>query len=858
MKTISLLVISIFSGLMLTAQNQSPIPKISQKLSDYFGNYPIEKVFLMTDKSQYKPGETIWFNAFISKTVNQMSTDDAGEIFIKLYDNKGTPVVQEIFRITQGSAPGDLTIPSDLPKGQYFLVAYPSAIRFPEEISCIPISINPGYSNQWVASVVARDSLSKAGQKNELFVVIQEVSGDAKKNVLLRYQLMNGAEIIEKGKLRTDDSGKVVIPFQIPAKTNGEPFICELSDSRDEWKHQIFLPTNIDPGLIRFYPEGGNLTSGVPAKIGFTAFNKWGIPVDLEGSVMNQEGQKVTLVKTFTKGLGLFSLSPDVKQKYRLLISGENGQNQSFELPAVQKTSPAFSVTKTDSQFISVNLIFTDQQKHPVALTVTQDGNLFWAADMEINDTGRIKIPTENIPQGINLLSLFSNEGQLLGERIVFVDKKQRLKIEVNPLKNKLSASESIKVSVRLTDENNQPLSGNITISIADQFKRYDPRPQISGYPHLDLELENPISLLSEYMGDKVPNSMLMDVFLIANRLRNFDWERIIRFKSDQGPVSNSLQSGISGWVTDKNGNKINRAKVSLVNNKNMQLHTTTTNTDGLFAFSNLSQINTEDFSIKATDPEGKRELKVIFSKNIDEQISDYIAKNTRKYSLLWNEHPANITYFGNNEALFERTPKILKTNTTKLDNQRNMLSMSTNLMDVIKTIKPYRLMNNQIVFIGSENSINYQGGALIVVDGQQMGTDISSVTHISPTEVDHINISTNPMDIQRYTGFNSVGVIEIFLKKAKTPVSEPRRENTNKYDGLYRVPNVFSPEPANPKRDTRTTLLWMPNQTVDKSGQFEFTLTAGKVISDFVIEVQGIAANGRTGNAKALVSVGK
>jgi hypothetical protein len=113
-------------------------------------------------------------------------------------------------------------------------------------------------------------------------------------------------------------------------------------------------------------------------------------------------------------------------------------------------------------------------------------------------------------------------------------------------------------------------------------------------------------------------------------------------------------------------------------------------------------------------------------------------------------------------------------------------------------------------------------------------------------------------MDIQRYTGFNSVGVIEIFLKKAKTPVSEPRRENTNKYDGLYRVPNVFSPEPANPKRDTRTTLLWMPNQTVDKSGQFEFTLTAGKVISDFVIEVQGIAANGRTGNAKALVSVGK
>ncbi len=858
MKTISLLVISIFSGFMLTAQDQSPIPKISQQLSDYFGNYPIEKVFLMTDRSQYKPGERIWFNAFVSKTASQLSTDRADEIFIKLYDSKGKSVVQEIFRITQGAVPGDLSIPIDLPQGPYFLVAYPSAIHSPEEISCTPIEINPSYSNQWTASVVAKDSLSKAGQKNELYVVIKEVSSDVKKNVLLRYQLMNSDEIIEKGKLKTDDSGKVVIPLQIPAKTNGDPFVCELSDSRDEWKHQIFLPTNIDPLVIRFYPEGGNLTSGIPTKIGFTAFNKWGIPVDLEGSVMNQEGQKVTLVKTFTKGLGLFSLSPDAKQKYRLLISGENGQNQSFELPAVQKTLPAFSVAKTDSQFISANLIFADQQKHPVALTATQDGNLFWAADMEINGTGRIKIPTENIPQGINLLSVFSNEGLLLGERIVFVDKKQQLKIEVNPLKSKLFAFESTKVTVRLTDENNQPMSGNITISVADQFTRHDPRPQISEYLQWGSELETPISLLSEYMGNKVPNSMLMDVFLIANRLRNFDWERIIRFKSDQASGSNLVQGGISGWVTDKNGNKINRAKVSLVNNKNMQLHTTTTNTDGLFVFSNLSRINAEDFSVKATDPEGKRELKVIFSKNIDEQIADYMAKNARKYSLLWNEHPASTTYFGNNEALFERTPKILKNNTTKLDNQRNMLSMSTNLMDVIKTIKPYKLMNNQIVFVGSENSINFQGGALIVVDGQQMGTDISSITQIYPAEVDHINISTNPMDIQRYTGFNSVGVIEIFLKKAKFPESGARRENTNKYDGLYRVPNVFSPEPANPKRDTRTTLLWIPNQAIDESGQFEFTLTAGKVMSDFVIEVQGIAADRRTGSAKALISIGK
>jgi hypothetical protein len=55
-----------------------------------------------------------------------------------------------------------------------------------------------------------------------------------------------------------------------------------------------------------------------------------------------------------------------------------------------------------------------------------------------------------------------------------------------------------------------------------------------------------------------------------------------------------------------------------------------------------------------------------------------------------------------------------------------------------------------------------------------------------------------------------------------------------------------------------RTTLLWVPNQQVDQSGQFEFEVTAGKVISDFVIEVQGMTPDGRMGSGNASFSVTK
>jgi hypothetical protein len=858
MKTLIFLLAMVLAGTVLSAQDQGPIPKISLQITNYFSFYPRENVFLMTDKVHYKPGETIWFRAFTAEPDKPQAADEISKLNVSLFDKAGKAVVKDVFKLSNGSTVGDLKIPADLVGDNYFLVAYSQEQSSLEQVSITKLKIDPEYSNQWVVEAAAKDSISISGKKNELLVVLHDVSGVVQKNEQLRYQIKNGSEVIEKDKLKTDENGKVTIPFTIPAKTNGEPFICELSDYKDEWKHEVFLPSNLDPVVIKFYPEGGNLIAGVPTRIGFTAFNKWGIPVDVEGTVLNQEGEHVTPAKTLTKGLGLFSVINLGQQKFKLLLSGTTGQNQSFELPAPTADGLALSVIKTDAEFIYANLIYPDKQKHAVALTITHGNNVYWAGDMEINGVGRLKIPADQLPQGINLLSAFSKEGNLLAERIIYRDNKQQLKISVQPEKTNLPANGKMTVKVRLTDENNQPVSGNVAVSVADKFRSNTDKPQIEEYLQIESEVETPFSLFPEAFKDKINNAALLDVFLIANRLKGFDWVKIRQFKPENATYINTANFRISGFVTDKNGIKINKAKVSLVNNKNMQLHTTTTNSEGIFSFPNLYMSNVDDFSTKATDSEGKRELKVNLIKNLEGQISVYIADNMQKYSLINSETVANESYFTNNEDLFPKAPKVLKTNTQGLDNQRKLLSSATNIMDVIKTIKPFKIVGNQIVFFGSENSLNYQGGALIVLDGQQMGTDIGTVQNLSPSDIDHINVSTNPMDIQKYTGLNSVGVIEIFQKKAQVTETKTPNEAAEKRDGEFRIANAFPTEPVNPKRDNRTTLLWIPDQNVDQTGQFEFEVTTGKVVSDFVIEVQGTTPDGRVGSGRASFSVVK
>ena len=46
MKTLTLLLSMIFAGIMLSAQEQGPIPKISQQITNYFSYFALARRFL--------------------------------------------------------------------------------------------------------------------------------------------------------------------------------------------------------------------------------------------------------------------------------------------------------------------------------------------------------------------------------------------------------------------------------------------------------------------------------------------------------------------------------------------------------------------------------------------------------------------------------------------------------------------------------------------------------------------------------------------------------------------------------------------------------------------------------------------
>jgi len=149
-----------------------------------------------------------------------------------------------------------------------------------------------------------------------------------------------------------------------------------------------------------------------------------------------------------------------------------------------------------------------------------------------------------------------------------------------------------------------------------------------------------------------------------------------------------------------------------------------------------------------------------------------------------------------------------------------------TDIFSMIGQKKPFRLVDNRIVFSSvGPNTNNRQDGALLVLNGSVLGQDASMIQFLNPSDVERINISTDFADIQKYTGFNTMGVIEIYTKSGRR--------------GQEPDPATGKGSPDMPAKPVGGRLIYSNTEIrTDSSGTAAFVFPAWKRASDVVIIV--------------------
>ncbi len=100
------------------------IEKITESLRLYTEDYPIEKVYLHTDKELVFSGEKLWYSAYIIQGHDHNKLLTSKILYIDLVDTKGNSIISQRKKVDKGKSSGNITIPKNIPLGDYQLRAY--------------------------------------------------------------------------------------------------------------------------------------------------------------------------------------------------------------------------------------------------------------------------------------------------------------------------------------------------------------------------------------------------------------------------------------------------------------------------------------------------------------------------------------------------------------------------------------------------------------------------------------------------------------------------------------------------------------------------------------------------------------
>ena len=121
------------------------------------------------------------------------------------------------------------------------------------------------------------------------------------------------------------------LPFDVVGSTTPHPPASTVAKP---------LPAHTGTLSVQFFPEGGHLAAGIENRVYFAALDAKGQPLEIRGNIVDGKGKTVTPAETVFGGLGVFNITPDAAETYRLTVTSPAGISETPLLPKAAAEQP--------------------------------------------------------------------------------------------------------------------------------------------------------------------------------------------------------------------------------------------------------------------------------------------------------------------------------------------------------------------------------------------------------------------------------------------------------------------------------------------------------------------------------------
>lgn len=636
--------------------------------------------------------------------------------------------------------------------------------------------------------------------------------------------------------------------------------------------------TTITPE-INFFPEGGDMIAGVVNKIAFKANDQFGRPIKIKGQIKNNKGSVVSQLTDMHDGMGYFFLKPEGGDSFSASWTDEKGTNHVSQLPPVKNSGVALKVAISGSKrdfFVSAAANSSNAINSVHVIGTMYQQPVFNITKQLTNGIAEGIIPTENLPSGILVITVFDNEWKPLAERITYINNEE-YKFEPEMTVEHWGLNKRARNEILITVPDS--LQANLSISVTDAAIGHDTSDNIISHLMLTGQLRGKINNPSYYFKNNSDSLMQqLDLVMLTHGWRRFDWEKlskgefpVINYKRDTSYLS------LSGRVLGATPTQLRGAGaiVLMINQKKtpMKIFTAPVQPDGYFNDPNVIIFDTARVYYQL----GKlKDVTVQFMQNRLMPFSN----NTKASGLHYNwladtsgsRYQEKLSDAAEQEAQFMKA-KVLqtvnikanpKTSLNEIDKrytsglfsggdakQFDLLNdpFSVSSLDVFQYLQG-KVAGLQINTTSNPPTLSWRGGSpdLFV---NEMPTTADMVQTIPVSDIAYVKVFQPPF--MGAVGGGAGGAIAIYTRKGGDEKPEPGKGlSNNAVSGYTAIRQFYSPDyesldQENNKKDLRSTLYWNPMiMTTPGKNKVMLKFFNNDITQSFRVVIEGMTKDGR------------
>ncbi len=850
-----------------------------------------DQVFVQLDRNIYRPGDTIFFQAYVRNRFTGNFESSSVSLYALLFNEKKKLADSARFRIDNATATGWMAIPEKAETGKYRFAAFTGMMQNFDPADAFQLDLYIKEPNDHPEKIAITFDKEKymPGDLVEATIRITDPSGNPVRQQKFKSSFISGKSELKSEESQTNAKGESVVRITLPDTNSAQPGLniaIQQNSGKESLKKNVAIPFENVRLDIRFLPEGGTYVEGLRQRIGFNATDDKGEPVKVVGLLKNRAGYVLDTIRSGDWGPGSFFCTSQHGLYVEIIKGG--GSQKIWTLPLPAANGLCLTVNPSDDNSFTLEIQSDNYNGEPVTVEGTMNLTRIFTKDLSMTKKQKFTVEASQLPSGVAEITLFDKNHRPVAERLYAINSEKHLLFKIqNSGKPALSAKET-ELDISVTDGLGNPAEGFFSISVTDSVKGIDAGLFTPG-------IENVFNYQPRLM-DKLPQSVLAtgfenlsvddrDLLLMVYGWAKFNWDfnqikqeenlpvnydvlnikllninksqqtgRNLNLISLEGPSIRQLTTDNSGgieWPLDSLS-AITRMVTLMPDtrdkNKNLEAMMVVPHNHAYFKsdrfFTVLPAISTDEYSISLPF-----QYYSLGEKTIDIKEVTVVG------------HPGNKKVYQNKyEELYQYT------NVKSLDIP--LLESSSTLETAIrKLVSPYKWTADNIYLRSSRSFLGGSVPALIVLDGMPIYQNAwSYVSEIPVSEITSLTILSGQRGYSKYGDGSQGGVIFINTRSegAKDLSGNSSKWNTQARNGNMVKPlQVYRPVvefylPAKPEADvdpvlqSRATIYWDPEVYFSGKEPVKIKYNHLKHNGPIVITINGVSVNNLIGTRRS------